>query len=178
MLALALTLSLCTAPSARLVSDETTLSPADVAALDREMRVLEGNIQLLNPQFPKGLVFGAATGFSFAVLLLPGIPILIFGVASTSFASTTLLTMGVVLTGLGGVSLLAALLCLVIGNNIENDMAAERADLVRRRDALKRKLEPYRPPPAQPVVPVPQPGFVPGVQLDVPSPWLVTVARY
>lgn len=175
MLALALTLTLCSAPSARLVSDEAVLSQADVAALDREMRILDGNISLLNPHFPAGLVLGMAVGFSFGVLLLPGLPILIAGVTSASFASTTLLTMGVVLTGLGGVSLLAALLCLVVANDIENDMAAERAGMVERRDALKRELEPYRP--TQPVMPGPQPGLVPGVQLDVPAPWLVTLAR-
>lgn len=176
MLALALCLTLCAAPSARLVSEESTLSQADIASLDRELRILEGNITLLNPEFPRSLVFGIAVGFSFAVLLLPGVPILVLGVTSLSFASTTLITMGVVLTGLGGISLLAAILCLVIGNNIENGIAAERAGLVERRDALKQQLAPSRPPPAPPVMP--QPGFVPGVQLDVPPPWLVTLARY
>lgn len=175
MLALALLLTLCAEPSARLLSDDTPLTEADLAALDREVRVLDGNIQLIKPHYPQGLVIGMASGFAFSVLLLPGIPLLIFGASSGAFAATTLLTIGVVLTGLGGVSLLAALLCLTAANNIENGMAAERAELMERRDALKKKLEPYRPPPGQPA---PPPGFVPGVQLDLPTPWLVTLARY
>ena len=175
MLAFALCLTLCAAPSARLVSDETSLSDADIAALDRELRVLDGNIQLLKPQFPHGLVVGMVLGFSLSVLLLPGIPLLIAGTSSTAVIS--LLSLGVAVTSLGGLSLLAALLCLVVANTIENEMAAERAVMVERRDALKHQLEPYRPP-AQPVRPPQQPGFVPGVQLDVPTPWLVTLARY
>lgn len=178
MLTLALALTLCSEPAARLLSEETTtLTEADVIALDRELRILDGNIQLLKPHFPSGLVIGMVVGFSFSVLLLPGIPLFIAGVTGTSFASASLLTLGAALISFGGISLFAALICLVVANNIENGMADERAGMVERRDALKRKLEPYRPPPGQPAPP-PPPTFVPGVQLDVPSPALVTLARF
>lgn len=177
MLTLALTLTLCSAPSAKLLSDEPTVLTADeVAALDREVRILDGNIQLLKPRFPGGLIVGMVVGFSFTVLVLPGIPLIISGMASTSLVSASLLSLGIALTVFGGVSLLAALICLVVANNIENGMADELAGMMERRDTLKRELAPCRPPPGQPAPP--PPTFVPGVQLDLPAPWLVTVARY
>lgn len=56
-------------------------------------------------------------------------------------------------------SLLAALICAVLGTNVEAEMAEERARLVDRRDALKKQLEPYQPEPVPAPVP---PGFLPG----------------
>lgn len=171
MLALALTLSLLATPSARLVPEEVLLSAAEVTALDRELRILNGNIQELRPRLPTGYLIGMITGFSFSVLLLPGIPLLI---SSTVGGSAALLAFSTVLTVIGGVGLLAALLCLVVGNNAESDMADERAKLVERRDAIKKQLEPYQRPP-----PPVSPGYVPGVQrLDAPAPCLLTLARF
>ena len=182
MLALGLTLTLLATPealpSARLLTEEPLLTPADVMALERELRILDGNIQQLRPNMPKGYVVGMALGFSFAVLLLPGIPLLIAGATSTGFAVSALLAFGGVLTGLGGVSLLAALICAVLGNTAETEMAEERARMVERRDALQRRLAPYRPTAPTPGwAPVPS-AYPPGVQLDLPTPRLVTLARF
>lgn len=163
-------------PSARLLSDTQLLSDADVQALDREVRVLNGHIMELRPRVPTGFVAGMALGFSFAVLLLPGIPLLVIGATGSVFASGALLAIGGVLTVLGGSALLVALICAVLGNNAEEDMAEERARLVERRDAIKKRLEPYQAP--RPGPPTPIPGYVPGVQLDVPAPRLTTIARF
>lgn len=164
-------------PSARLLTGDTALlSDADVQALDREARVLTGHIMDLRPRVPTGFVVGMALGFSFAVLLLPGIPLLVTGATGSVFASGALLAVGGVLTVLGGGALLVALICAVLGNNAEEDMAEERARLVERRDAIKRRLEPYQPP--RPGPPTPIPGYVPGVQLDLPAPRLTTIARF
>jgi hypothetical protein len=171
MFALTLTLSLLAMPGARLVTDEPLLSPAEVATLDRELRILDGNIQLLKPNIPTGFVIGMALGFSFAVLLLPGIPLLISGTLSSS----ALLAFGSVLTGIGGLGLLAALICLVLGNSAESNQADERARMVERRDAIRRQLEPHR---RRPTTPEPAPGYVPGVQLDLPSPALITLVHF
>ncbi len=176
MLAFGLTLTLLAMPAARLVSDEAVLSPADVQALDREVRILNANIQELRPHIPNGFIVGMALGFSAAVLLFPGIPVLIAGTSAGFSASTVLLFFGGVLTGLGGLGLLAALICVVLGNNAEAEMADERASLVEKRDALVRRLAPYQPPQRPP--PIRVPGYVPGVQLDLPQPSLVTVAAF
>jgi hypothetical protein len=175
MLALGLTLTLLAAPEAHLVNEEL-LTPADAQALDRELRVLNGHIQLIKPHVPTGYVVGMALGFSFAVLLLPGIPLVVIGSTSSSFAVGTLLVVGGVLTGLGGVSLVVALMCAVLGTNAEGDLAAERASLVERRDAIKKRLEPYQSTPER--SPAGPPEYVPGVRLDVPTPRLVTLARF
>ena len=83
MLALGLTLTLLAAPEAHLIiPEEALLTPADLQALDRELRVITGNIQLLKPQVPKGFIVGMALGFSFGVLLLPGIPMVVIGSTS------------------------------------------------------------------------------------------------
>ena len=134
-----MTLTLFALPSARLVSDEAVLSPADVLALDREVRILNANIQELRPHLPHGFVVGMALGFSSAVLLFPGIPVLIVAATSGFATSTALLVLGGVLTGLGGLGLLAALICLVLGNDAESAMADERAQLVEKRDALVKR---------------------------------------
>ena len=176
MLTLGLLLTLLAAPEAHLVEEEL-LTPADVQALDRELRVLTGRSQLIKPHVPSGYVVGMALGFSFAVLLLPGIPMVAIASTSSSFAAGSLLVVGGTLTGLGGFSLVVALLCAVLGNNAEGDMAAERAALVEQRDAIKKRLGPYQSTPERAPVPV-SPGYVPGVQLDVPLPRLVTLARF
>jgi hypothetical protein len=163
-------------PSARLLTGDGLLSDADVEALDREARVLNGHIMELRPRVPTGFVVGMALGFSFAVLLLPGIPLLVIGATGSVFGSGALLAVGGMLTVLGGSALLVALICAVLGNNAEGDMADERARLIERRDAIKKRLEPYQPPQRGP--PTPVPGYVPGVQLDVPAPRLVTVAHF
>lgn len=177
MLALGLTLTLLATPeavpSSRLLTEEL-LTPADLRAMDRELRILDGNIQQLRPHLPQGYVVGMAMGFSFAVLLLPGIPLLVIGATSSSFAASTLLIFGGVLTGLGGGALVVALMCAVLGTSAEGEMAEERARLVEQRDALRKRLEPYQPP-ALPPGPPPMP---PGVQLDLPTPRLVTLARF
>jgi hypothetical protein len=183
VLALGLTLTLLAAPeavpSARLVPQEPLLSAAEVLGLDRELRILDGNIQLLRPAIPQGFVIGMFTGFSFSVLLLPGIPLLVVG--ATGLSPGAFIAFGGVLTALGGVSLAAALICAVLGTNVEAEMAEERARLVERRDALEIRLGPYRPPPQQQQQP-PSPGFPPesspGVQRDLPTPPLVTLARF
>ena len=183
MLALGLTLTLLAAPeavpSARLVPPDELLSPADVLALDREIRILDGNLQLLRPAIPKGFVIGMVTGFGFTALLLPGISMLVIGATASSFSAAAFMAIGGVLTALGGVALMAALFCVVLGTNAEAEMAAEHARLVERRDALQKRLEPYRPPPQQrepsPGFP---PAFPPGVQRDLPTPAFVTLARF
>ena len=184
MLALGLTLSLFAAPeavpSARLVPQDELLSSADVAALEREVRILDGNLQLLKPAIPKGFVIGMFTGFSIAVLLLPGIPLLVEGATGSVLGASAFIAFGGVLTALGGVSVLVALICTVLGINVESDMADERARLVERRGALQKRLEPYQPPPAQPHAPSQgyPPEFAPGVQRDLPTPPFVTLARF
>ena len=175
MLAFGLTLTLLALPSARLVSDEAVLSPADVLALDREVRILNANIQELRPHLPHGFVVGMALGFSSAVLLFPGIPVLIVAATSGFATSTALLVLGGVLTGLGGLGLLAALICLVLGNDAESAMADERAQLVEKRDALVKRLAPFQQAPVPPKQPMPVPGYVPGVQLEVP---MLQLARF
>ena len=176
MLALGLTLTLLAAPEAHLiVPEEALLTPADVQALDRELRVVTGNIQLLKPEVPKGYIVGMALGFSFGVLLLPGIPMVVIGSTSSAFSAASLLVVGGALTGLGGLALIVALMCAVLGTNAESDMADDRAALVQRRDAIQKRLEPYQQQRA-PIQPVP-PGYVPGVQLELPTP-LVTLARF
>lgn len=178
MFTLGLMLSLAATPSARLLTDDQLLSPAEVLELDREMRILNGNIQLLRPRMPPGYVVGIAVGFSVSVLLLPGVPLLISGLLG-GFASGSLLLLGGVLTAVGGVGLAVALLCLVLGNDAESDLAAERKKLVERRDELKRRLAPYRPPPGyEPNRSPVSPGYVPGVQLQQPAPRLLTLARF
>ena len=143
MLALGLTLTLLAAPEAHLIAPgEELLTPADVQALDRELRVLTGNIQLLKPQVPKGFIVGMALGFSFGLLVLPGIPMVVIGSTSSSFAAASLIVVGGALTGLGGLALIVALVCAVLGTNAESDLADERAALVQRRDAIKKQLEP------------------------------------
>jgi hypothetical protein len=180
MLALALTLALAAAPdpgrSARLLTTDEQLTPADVEVLDRELRVTKANILELKPHLPTGYVIGMAFGFAFAVLLLPGIPLMIIGATASSFASGAMLLVGGLLTGVGGVSLLFAIICAVLGNNAESDMADDRARLVERRDALEKRLAPWRQQP-QPV-PTPLPGYVPGVRLELPPAHLVTLARF
>lgn len=163
-------------PSARLIPGDALLSDDDVQALDREVRVLNGHIMELRPRVPTGFVAGMALGFSFAVLLLPGIPLLVIGATGSVFSAGALLAVGGVLTVLGGSALLVALICAVLGNNAESDMADERARLVERRDAIKKRLEPYQQPRRGP--PTPIPGYVPGVQLDLPAPRLMTIARF
>jgi hypothetical protein len=177
MLALGLTLTLLATPEARLVpAEEQLLSPADLQALDRELRVLSGNIQLIKPQVPRGYVVGMALGFSFGVLLLPGIPMVVIGSTSSSFATASLLIIGGALTGLGGVSLVVALMCAVLGTDAESDMAEDLAALVQRRDEIQKRLRPYQrvPEPVQPGTP----GYEPGVRLDLPTLRLVTLARF
>ncbi|MDP2274621.1 MAG: hypothetical protein Q8N23_05990 [Archangium sp.] len=170
MLAFALTLTLCAAPSARLMPEDPVLSADQVVELDREMRILNARILELKPRMPTGFILGIAFGFSFAVLLLPGLPLVISGAL---IGGSALLVFGGVLTAIGGLGLLAAILCIALGNNVESDMADERARMVERRDALKRQLAPYRQAPVSPV-----PPYVPGVQLDVPAPRLMTLARF
>ena len=181
MLALGLTLSLLATPSARLLPQEDELlSPADVASMNREIAILNGNIQLLRPAIPMGFVVGMFSGFSLAVLLVPGIPLLVVGGAGAVFGASAFIAFGGVLTALGGLSLLAALICTVLGTNFESEMADERARLVERRGTLQKRLEPYQPPPAQPRAPSPgyPPEFPPGVQRDLPTPPVVTLARF
>lgn len=173
MLALALSLTLLATPgpSARLVTEEP-LSTEQVAALERELRIVNAHIQELKPHVPRGFAVGMALGFSFSVLLLPGIPMLIIGATSSSFGALMLL--GGLLTGFGGVALVVGVMCAVLGVSAEGDQAAARAGLVEQRDALRVRLEPYQaPPPA--VVP---PPYVPGVQREWAVPRLVTVARF
>ena len=173
MLALGLTLSLLATPSARLLPQEDELlSPADVASMNREIAILNGNIQLLRPAIPMGFVVGMFSGFSLAVLLVPGIPLLVVGGAGSVFGASAFIAFGGVLTALGGLSLLAALICTVLGTNFEAEMAEERAGLVERRDALKKRLETFQPPAPQP------PADPQGVQRDLPPPPFVTVARF
>lgn len=184
MLTLGLTLSLLAAPeavpSARLVPQDELLSPADVAAMAREVRILDGNIQLLRPAIPRGFVVGMLAGFSVALLLLPGIPLLVMGATGSVFGASAFIAFGGVLSALGGVSLLAGLICAVLGSNLESEMADERARLVERRDALHKQLEPYQPPPPQQRPPSPgyPPEFPPGVMRDLPTPPFVTLARF
>lgn len=175
MLAFGLTLTLLALPSAQLVGDEAVLSAADVLALDREVRILNANIQELRPHLPNGSVVGMALGFSFAVLLFPGIPVMIAASVSRLASTTALLALGGVLTGLGGLGLLVALICLVLGNNAESEMAEERAQLVEKRDAVVRRLAPYQQAPTPRQQPIPIPGYVPGVQLAVP---MIHLARF
>ena len=146
MLAFALTLTLCAAPSARLMPEDPVLTADQVVELDREMRILNARILELKPRMPTGFILGIAFGFSFAVLLLPGLPLVISG---ASVGGSALLVFGGVLTAIGG------------------------ARLVERRDELKRQLTPYQQAPVPPV-----PAYVPGVQLDVPAPRLMTLARF
>jgi hypothetical protein len=65
-------------------------------------------------------------------------------------------------------------MCAVLGTNAESDMADDRAALVQRQDAIKKRLEPYQRAPTQPI----PPGYVPGVQRELPAPHLVTLARF
>lgn len=167
MLVLGLALTLFAAPSARLMPEEPAFTAEQMIELDRELRVLNARIQELKPRMPTGFILGIAFGFSFAVLLLPGLPLLISG---SSLAAGALIAFGGLLTALGGLGLVAALLCIVLGNNAESDMADERARMVERRDELKQTLEPY--------LEAPMPQFVPGVQLHVPAPRLMTLARF
>ena len=139
--------------------------------------MLNGQIQNLKPRIPNGFVVGMALGFSFTALVLPGIPLMVAALAS--FGSTgPILAFGATLTALGGVGLLVAIICLVMGNNAESDMADERAQLVERREQIKARLGPPQPPAALPNQPPVAPPSVPGVQLNVPAPSLVTVARF
>lgn len=178
MFALGLLLTLAATPSARLLTDDELLSPAEVLELDRELRILNGNIQLLKPRMPPGFVVGIAVGFALSGVLLPGVPLLIAGVLG-AFSSASLLFAGGLLTVVGGVALAVALLCLVLGNDAESDLAVERKKLVERRDELKRRLAPYQPPPGyEPKRSPVSPGYVPGVQLQVPAPRLLTLARF
>ena len=167
MLALGLALTLFAAPSARLMPEDPAFTAEHMIEFDRELRVLDARIQELKPRMPTGFILGIAFGFSFAVLLLPGLPLLISG---SSLAAGALIAFGGLLTALGGLGLVAGLLCIVLGNNAESDMADERARMVERRDELKQTLAPY--------LEAPVPQFVPGVQLDVPAPRLMTLARF
>lgn len=177
-MALALTLLAAPAPgpSARLLANGELLTPADVAVLDRDLRITQANIVELKPHMPPGFAIGMALGFSFSVLLLPGIPLMIFGASASLVNTAALLVAGGVLTALGGVALLVAAICAVLGNNAESDMADERARLVEHRDALGKRLAPHRLEPRP--QPSPTPSYVPGVQLDVPAIHLVTLARF
>lgn len=171
MLTLGLAFTLLTAPplpepSARL------LFPDEVAALQAELRATELSIKRLRPVIPKGFVAGMSLGFSFAVLLLPGIPLLVGGLTSSGFIAATLSAIGGVLTTFGGVALVVGLLCAVLGTNVEAELQAKRAQLVERRDALKTALEQARPP-----SPETSPGWVPGVRREAPA-VLFVLARF
>lgn len=172
MLTLGLTLTLLAAPSARLLpGSEGPLSNDEVVELRRQLRIVEGHIMELKPRMPTGFVVGMAVGFSLAVLLLPGLPLLVSGISS---GTGVLLVFGAALSTIGGLGLVVALICLVTGNNAESDLADERARLVELRDQLKQRLGTV--PPTAPQLPVPPP-YVPGVQREVP-PRLITVARF
>lgn len=175
MLTLGLTLVLLAEPSARLLTEaDVALSAEEITALDREVRILNAHIQELKPRIPTGFAVGMAIGFSFSVLLLPGVPLLIAG--SVGSLASGVLFIGGFLSGLGALGLVSALICLVMGNNAESDMADERAQLVERRDAIRARLP--RPTAPEAPRPPPIPQYVPGVQRDLPSPPLLTVARF
>lgn len=173
MLTLGLTLALLAAPSARLLpaAETAPLRNDEIVELRRQLRIVEGHIMELRPRIPTGYIVGMAVGFSLAVLLLPGLPLLIAGISG---GTSVLLVFGAALSTIGGLGLVVALICLVTGNNAESDLADERARLVELRDQLKERLGPV--PPTAPQLPVPPP-YVPGVQREAP-PRLITVARF
>jgi hypothetical protein len=172
MLTLGLTLALCATPSARLLTEsDAPLTNDEIVETRRQLRIVEGHIAELKPRMPTGYVVGMATGFSISILLLPGVPLLIAGIST---GTSVLLGFGAVLSTIGGIGLVVALICLVTGNNAESDIADERARLVELRDQLKVRLGTI--PPTSPTIPVPPP-YVPGVQREVP-PRLITVARF
>ncbi|MEW5743735.1 MAG: hypothetical protein AB1938_32785 [Myxococcota bacterium] len=141
----------------------------DAWDVERELRIVEGRIMLTKPEMPHGFVVGMIFSFTSAVLLLPGVPLLIVGIGS----SVALLTLGAVTTALGGVGLLLGIMLAVLGNDAEEALAAERARLVQRREELQRQLDQLRPPPTQAV----PPAAPPGVWREAPRPALV-VARF
>lgn len=135
----------------------------DVWELERELRIVEGRITLTKPEVPAGFVLGMVFSFTFATLLLPGVPLMILGIGIP-----LLFTVGVVLTLIGGVSLAAGVMFAVLGSNAEEALAAERARLVQRREELRRLLDQLRPP-----TQLAPPAFPPGVWREVPAPALV-----
>lgn len=172
MLTLGLTLALLAAPSARLLPEsDMPLTNDEVVDLRRQLHIIEGHIMELKPRMPTGFVVGTAVGFSLSVLLLPGLPLLISGIST---GTGVLLVFGAALSTIGGIGLAVALICLVMGNNAESDIADERAKLVELRDQLKARLGSV--PPSAPQVPVPPP-YVPGVQREA-RPRLITLARF
>lgn len=139
----------------------------EVGELERELRIVEGRITLTKPEVPAGFVLGMVFSFTFATLLLPGVPLMLFGIGTS-----LLFSVGVVLTLVGGVALALGVMFAALGNSAEEALALERAQLVQRRGELRRLLEQLR----GPTTPAP-PAFPPGVWREVPAPALV-LARF
>lgn len=135
--------------SARLLAQASpeTPPPPLVSAPDTRIRELTARvdelnerIRTLNTDWPLSSVVMTYTGYVFAPFLLVGLPLAIIGLASTAEFASTLATIGLVTTAVGGVGAVLLIAGIVTGINASQGPRAERQQLIRERTRLEDEL--------------------------------------
>jgi hypothetical protein len=136
-------------PSARLLAQASPEAPppplvsapdARIHELTARVAELNERIRTLNTDWPLSSVAMTYTGYVFAPFLLIGLPLTIVGLVSTAEFASTLATIGLVTTAVGGVGVVLLIAGIVTGINASQGPRAERQQLIRERTRLEDEL--------------------------------------
>jgi hypothetical protein len=113
---------------------------ARIRELTREVDALNARLRQTSSNWPIGSIVMSYAGYVLSPLLLVGVPVLIFGLASSTQYALTVAAVGAGLTvlGAGGVALL--IVGIVTGLEASERTKAERNELLRERGRLEDEL--------------------------------------
>ncbi|HSP81461.1 MAG TPA: hypothetical protein VLQ93_23285 [Myxococcaceae bacterium] len=111
-----------------------------IRELTREVDALNQRLRGLSSNWPTSSLLMSYAGYVLAPLLLPGIPLLIAGLALATEFATVLVTVGAVLTGVGGAGVALLVVGLVTGFNAVAEARSERERLIQERSRLEDEL--------------------------------------
>jgi hypothetical protein len=118
---------------------------ARIRELSREVELINSQLRTLNTNWPTGALLLSYAGYVLAPSLLVGVPMLVIGlVTGVAELVPFLITVGTVLTVVGGVGAVLLIAGLVSGFNATTEARAERERLIQRRIQLEDELRELR----------------------------------
>jgi hypothetical protein len=113
---------------------------ARIRELTREVDDLNARLRKTSSNWPIGSLAMTYAGYVLSPLLLVGVPLLIFGLASSTQYALTLAAVGAGLSVLGGGGVVLLIVGIVSGMEASERSKAEREELIRQRGQLEDEL--------------------------------------
>ncbi len=111
-----------------------------IRELTREVDALNQRLRGLSSNWPTSALLMSYAGYTLAPLVLPGIPLLIAGLVLGTELAPIFVTVGAVLSGVGGVGVVLLVAGLVSGFNAVEAARSERGRLIQERERLEDEL--------------------------------------